>query len=262
MGVAPGIGTGLIDLDPILTGLHDGELTIIAARPSCGKTSLGLSILSHACGARRLPALFVSLEQHRQELCERLLACYAEINSQDIRKGTIQGLEIDRVLSAKASMSSWSLFIHDAPQNLQRIAAIARRLKRRHGLRMIVIDYLQLLEPENSKSPRQEQVASMSRRMKLLARELNIPVVCMAQLNREVEGRTDHKPRLADLRESGAIEQDADVVMFLHRPDYYAETDRPGQVDIHVAKNRNGPTGMATVYFRREFARFYNFARQ
>lgn len=260
-GGASGIPTGFIDLDELLSGLHDGELIIIAARPSVGKT------VTAGCLARNVvqqgfPVLFVSLEQSRHELVERLLCCEAKINSHHVRKGLLTQEEMDRIDVAYDRCVKHKLFINDTPGlTAMRIASEARRMKAKHGIRLVIIDYLQLIEPDNRKAPRQEQVAAVSRRLKLLAKELMVPVVALAQLNRGTEDRAGHRPRMADLRESGSQEADADVVMLLHRAELYEGGEsESGKMEIIVAKQRNGPIGDVTLTYVKEFMRLENYA--
>jgi replicative DNA helicase len=256
-----GIPSGFTDLDRLTAGLQNSELIIVAARPSVGKTAFALNLLRHIVVEERLPALFVSLEQARVELAERLLCCQARVDSHKLRKGHLNAEEIEKLFEAGDVLSQAKLFIDDTPgQGMLRIAANARRLKMRHGLRIVVIDYLQLIDPDDRKESRQEQVAAISRRLKFLARELQVPVVALAQVNRSSEDRQDHRPRLSDLRESGAIEQDADTVMMLHRPDYHEPGQQEGLVEIIVAKQRNGPTGDVTLAYVKQYMRFENFA--
>jgi replicative DNA helicase len=266
-----GISTGFVDLDQLTAGLQNSELIIIAARPSVGKTAFALNLARHVVVEERLPAFFVSLEQSRIELAERLLCCQSHVNSQSLRKGRVSSDDMEKLIDAGGLLSKAKLFIDDtAGQGMLRIAASARRLKLREHIKIVIIDYLQLIDPDNRRDPRQEQVAGISRRLKHLARELQLPVVALAQLNRGTEDRQGHKPRLSDLRESGSIEQDADTVMLLHRPDYYAggdqeftsEEPRPrmdqGVVEVIVAKQRNGPIGDFKLTFVKEYMRFEN----
>jgi replicative DNA helicase len=255
-----GIPSGFTDLDNLTAGMQNSELVILAARPSVGKTAFALNMLRHIVVEEGHPALFVSLEQARIELAERLLCCQALVNSHRLRKGTLDSSEQTKIIDAGAVLSQAKLFIDDTPgQNMLRIAANARRLKLRHGIRIVVIDYLQLIDPDSKKDSRQEQVSAISRRLKFLARELDVPVVALAQVNRSSEDRQDHRPRLSDLRESGAIEQDADTVMLLHRPDYHEPGQHEGMVEVIVGKQRNGPTGEVTLMYDKQFMRFHNF---
>jgi replicative DNA helicase len=256
-----GLSTGFVDLDNITAGLQNSELIIIAARPSVGKTSFALNIVRHIVLEEGDPVFFVSLEQSRIELAERLLCCQARVNSHHLRKGRLGSEDMQKIIEAGGALKPARLFIDDTPsQGMLRIAANARRLKLRQGIKAVVIDYLQLIEPDNRRDPRQEQVAQTSRRLKYLARELQIPVVALAQVNRAAEDRQDHKPRLADLRESGSIEQDADTVMILHRPELYEPGQHEGIIEVNIAKQRNGPTDQITLTFLKQFMRYENYA--
>jgi replicative DNA helicase len=255
-----GLPTGYLDLDETTAGLQNSELIIVAARPSVGKTSFALNIVRHIVVDHQIPALFVSLEQSRIELAERLLCCQARVDSHRLRKGHLSSEDMQQLFQAGEALSRAPLYIDDTPaQGMLRIAANARRLMRK-GLKAVVIDYLQLIEPDNRRDSRQEQVANISRRLKFLARELQIPVVALAQVNRSSEERQDHTPRLADLRESGSIEQDADTVLMLHRPEMHEPGQHEGVIEVIVAKQRNGPTGKVTLTFLKQFMRFENFA--
>jgi replicative DNA helicase len=256
-----GIPTGYLDLDNLTAGFQNNELIIIAARPSVGKTAFALNIARHVVVEENLPVLFVSLEQARIELAERLLCCQARVDSHRLRRGHLSSDDETKIMEAGGTLSESKLFIDDTPgQSMLRIAANARRLKKRHELRLVIIDYLQLIDPDDRRESRQEQVAGISRRLKFLARELKLPVVALAQVNRSSEDRTDHRPRLSDLRESGAIEQDADTVMMLHRPDYHEPGQNEGLVEVIVAKQRNGPTGEVSLMYVKQYMRFENFA--
>jgi replicative DNA helicase len=256
-----GISTGFVDLDQLTAGLQNSELIILAARPSIGKTAMALNIARHVIVEERLPVLFVSLEQTRIELAERLLSAQARVDSHKLRKGHLSGDDIGKLHSAGDVLRNAELYIDDSPsQGMLRIMANARRLKIRKGIRLVVIDYLQLIEPENRKDPRQEQVSQISRRLKHLARELEIPVMALAQVNRSSEDRQDHRPRLADLRESGAIEQDADTCLMLHRPGRYDGSLEDNIIEVIIAKQRNGPTGEVTLAYLKQFMRFENYA--
>jgi replicative DNA helicase len=257
-----GLPTGFVDLDEKTAGLQNSELIIIAARPSIGKTAFALGVARHLTVNEAMPILFVSLEQSRIELAERLMCCQARVDSHKLRAGHLSsGEDMPKLIEAGDTLRKAKLFIDDSPgQGMLRIAANARRLKLRHGIKAVFIDYLQLIEPDNRRDSRQEQVAGISRRLKHLARELHIPVVALAQLNRSLEDRQEHKPRLADLRESGAIEQDADTVMLLHRPEMYEPGEHAGMVEVIIGKQRNGPTGEIKLMFDKKFMRFENFA--
>jgi replicative DNA helicase len=264
-----GLETGLIDFDELTGGLHNSELVILAARPSMGKTALAINIAEHIAidspGGGK-PVLVVSLEMSSLELGDRLLCSRARVNSHRLRNGQLAAEDSRRLIQTAADVSRAPLYIDDSPsRNMTEIAATARRLKRTPGgLALIVIDYLQLIEPDNTRDPRQEQVARISRRLKGLARELSVPVLCLAQLNRQVEATRDNRPQLSHLRESGAIEQDADVVAFVHREEFYQsnEEDRErvkGQADLLIRKQRNGPIGDIKLTWLHEFTRFENY---
>jgi replicative DNA helicase len=263
-----GVETGFDDFDQLTGGLHKSELIVLAARPSMGKTALAMNMAEHAAMRTGVPVLFVSLEMSAIELGDRLLCSAAEVNGNRLRNGTISHDERRKLVNAAAEISHAPLFIDDSPsRTMTEIAATARRLKRRENLGLVVIDYLQLIDPDNPRDPRQEQVAKISRRLKGLARELSVPVLCLAQLNRQVESSHSNKPQLNHLRESGAIEQDADVVMFVHRDEYYQtnEEDRErvrGEADLLVRKQRNGPTGDVKLTWVHEFTRFRNFSHK
>lgn len=255
-----GLPTGFADLDELTAGLQRSELIIIAARPSVGKTAFSLSLVRNIIVNEKEPVFFVSLEQSRLELAERLLCSQARVDSHRLRKGTLNGEDMQKLIDAGNTLRAAKLFIDDVPsQGMLRIAANSRRLHRQHGIRLVVIDYLQLIEPDNRRDPRQEQVAQISRRLKFLARELEIPVIALAQVNRASEDRQDHRPRLSDLRESGSIEQDADTVLMLHRPDRYEPGQHESIIEIIVAKQRNGPTGEITLAYIKQHMRYEDF---
>ncbi|MFM7107979.1 MAG: replicative DNA helicase [Planctomycetaceae bacterium] len=263
-----GVETGFVDLDTLCGGLHNSELAILAARPSMGKTALAMNIAEHVAINLKLPVLFVSLEMNGIELADRLLCSAAQVNGHKLRNGTISQEDRRRLVEKSAEIGAAPLYIDDTPgRSLTEIAAVARRLKRKDGLALVVIDYLQLIEPDNPRDPRQEQVARIARRLKTMCRELNIPLLCLAQLNRQAEVSRDNKPRLHHLRESGAIEQDADVVMFVHREEYYQTTqeDRDrvkGDAEIIIAKQRNGPIGDVKLLWQHDYTRFVNLERR
>lgn len=263
---AGGVESGLDDFDEMTGGMHGSEMIILAARPSMGKTALAMNMVEHVAVECKQPVLFVSLEMAALELGDRLLCSRARVNGHRLRNGQISAEERQQLLKAAAEISQAPLYIDDSPsRTMTEIAAAARRLKRRDGLSLIAIDYLQLIEPDNSRDPRQEQVAKIARRIKGLARELNVPVLCLAQLNRQTEASKDNKPQLSNLRESGAIEQDADVVMFIHREEYYATNDEDrervrGEADLLIRKQRNGPVGDVKLTWLHDFTRFTNRA--
>jgi len=259
-----GVETGFTDLDTLCGGLHNSELIILAARPSMGKTAFAMNIAEHVSITAKQPVLFVSLEMACLELADRLLCSAAQVNGHRLRNGTISQEDRRRLVQKSAEIGTAPLYIDDTPgRTLTEIAAVARRLKRKQGLALVVIDYLQLIEPDNPRDPRQEQVARIARRLKMMSRELDIPVLCLAQLNRQAEASRDNRPRLNHLRESGAIEQDADVVMFVHREEYYQSSEEEkervkGQAEIIVAKQRNGPTDDVKLLWQQDYTRFVN----
>ena len=259
---ASGVDYGYQDLDSRTAGLHNSELVILAARPSMGKTALAMNVAENVALGQNIPTLFVSLEMSSLELADRLLCSVARVNGHRLRNATISQDDRLRLVEKSATLSQAPLFVDDAPsRTVTEIAAAARRIKRRHGqLGLIVIDYLQLIEPDNPKDARQEQVAKIARRLKGMAREMQVPVMCLAQLNRQTEVSKENIPRLSHLRESGAIEQDADVVLFVHREEYYHRGEDQqkyaGQAQIIIAKQRNGPVGEVNLLWHKEYTRF------
>ena len=257
-----GVDTYFTDYDAMSGGLHNGELIILAARPSMGKTAFAMNVAENVALRGNAPVLFVSLEMSGIELADRLLCSVARVNGHRLRNGTISQEDRKRLVDKAMEISSAPLYVDDAPsRTVSEVAAVARRIRQREGrIGLIVIDYLQLIEPDNAKDPRQEQVAKIARRLKGMAREIQVPVLCLAQLNRQAEEGKDHRPRLSHLRESGAIEQDADVVMFVHREEYYHRGDEAqqyaGQAEIIIAKQRNGPIGDVELIWEKEFTRF------
>lgn len=258
-----GVPSGFVDLDELTDGWQDSEMIIIAARPSMGKTAFALNLVEHATVACQMPVLFASLEMSELELAERLLCSFARVNSHFLRKGRLGSEDMQKLIHAGSELSAAPLYIDDTPgQTMLRIAATARRLKLRSGLRMVVIDYLQLIEADDKSVSRQEQISTISRRLKNLARELKVPVIALSQLNRGVEAREGHRPRMSDLRESGSIEQDADVVCLLHRDDAYDPQDNPNIAEVILAKQRNGPVGDVKLRFEKSFTRFQNLQQE
>ncbi len=260
------VETGFKDLDSLTGGLHASEFVVLAARPSMGKTAFAMNIAEHVVFTERKPVLFVSLEMTAIELVERLLCSISRVNGHRLRNGTISQDDRKRLVDKAGEICSAPLFIDDAPnRTVAEIAASARRIKRKEsGLGLIVVDYLQLIQPDRASDPRQEQVAGIARRLKFLARELKVPVLCLSQLNRQAEDARDHLPRLSHLRESGAIEQDADVVMFIHREEYFLRGEErsavEGEAQLIVAKQRNGPTDTLNLVWIKDFTRFESHA--
>lgn len=251
-----GLATGFHDLDELTAGLQPSELIVLAARPSVGKTTFALNLAERlAVGQGKSVGLF-SLEMSKQQLAQNLLCLHARLDAQRLRKGMLSQEERSELRLAAEVLYQAPIFVNDSPSlSPLSLRAKARRLKRQHDIQLVIIDYMQLMEPPPGEN-RQQQVAEISRSLKGLARELGVPVLAVSQLNRAPEAREDHRPRLADLRESGAIEQDADVVLLLHRDDAYDSDKNPGVVDLDIAKQRNGPTGKVRLTFRRECLRF------
>jgi len=263
-GQLNGLETGYRSLDQILQGLQRSSMTIVGARPATGKTAFALGILIHVGAVVNRPALFFSLEMSRQELAERILASTARIDSSKLRTGDLSEADWNRAHEAFGYLQSAKVFIDDNPAlTIMDVRARARRVKQQNGdLGVVIIDYLQLMSSRGRAENRQVEVSEMSRSLKILSRELECPIVALSQLSRKLEDRADKRPMMSDLRESGSLEQDADVVLFLFRPEIYGEVsnDIKSDAEIIVAKNRNGPTRTAHLTWRGEFARFDNVA--
>jgi replicative DNA helicase len=256
-----GIKTGFKDLDALTNGLHPGNMIVLAARPAVGKSTLGLDIARHASIHNGQASVIFSLEMSRSEITMRMLSAEARVGLNNIRSGSLSDDEWSRLAKRMGEISDAPLFIDDSPNlSLMEIRAKARRLKQRHNLKLIIIDYLQLMSSGKKVESRQQEVSEFSRNLKLLAKELEVPVIAISQLNRSPEQRADKKPMLSDLRESGSIEQDADMVILLHRDDLYEGSSRSGEADLIVAKHRNGPTRTITVAAQLHFARFADIA--
>ena len=257
-----GVPTGFIELDKLTNGLHPGQLVIVAARPALGKSTLGLDICRAASIKHGLASVIFSLEMSRNEIVMRLLSAEAQVPLHHMRAGTMSDADWTKLASRMGTVSEAPLFIDDSPNmTLMEIRAKCRRLKQRHDLRLVVVDYLQLMTSGKRVESRQQEVSEFSRSLKLLAKELEVPVIAISQLNRGAEQRTDKRPLLADLCESGSLEQDADVVVLLHREDAYErESPRAGEADFIVAKHRNGPTATVTVAFQGHYSRFVDMA--
>lgn len=261
-GELSGVPTGFADLDQLTQGLHPGQMIIIAARPAMGKSTLALDFCRSASIHHGIASAIFSLEMSKSEIAMRLLSAETGVFLSKMRSGDMTTNDWTAVSRKLSEVSTAPLFIDDSPNmSMMEIRAKCRRLKQQHNLGMIVIDYLQLMTSGKRVESRQQEVSEFSRQLKLLAKELEIPVIAVAQLNRGPEARTDKKPMIADLRESGSLEQDADVIMLLHRPDYYNEDERVGEADIIVAKHRNGQTRTIPVAFQGQMARFANMAR-
>jgi replicative DNA helicase len=262
-GASAGVPTGFADLDAVTNGLHPGQMIIIAARPGIGKSTLGLDLARSCSVTHGMASVIFSLEMSRTEIVMRLLSAEAKIRLGDMRSGRMSDDDWTRLARRMGEISEAPLFIDDSPNmTMMEIRAKARRLKQRNDLRLIVVDYMQLMTSGKKVESRQQEVSEFSRHLKLLAKELEVPVVTISQLNRGPEQRTDKKPMLADLRESGSLEQDADMVMLIHRPDAWERDDpRAGEADLILAKHRNGPTVTVTVAHQLHYSRFYDMAR-
>src|SRR5690349_17026209 len=258
-----GVPTGFIELDELTHGLHPGQMIVVAARPAVGKSTLGIDIARSASIKHGLATAVFSLEMSRTEITMRILSAEATIQLQDLRKGLKNQEQWTKLARIMGKISNAPLFIDDSPNmSLMEIRAKCRRLKQQHNLRLVVIDYLQLMSSGKKVESRQQEVSEFSRSLKLLAKELEVPVIAISQLNRGAETRTDKKPMLSDLRESGALEQDADMVILLNRPDAFERDDpRGGEADFILAKHRNGPTKTVTVAHQLHLSRFTNMAR-
>ena len=260
-----GVPTGYSDLDDLLLGLQPSTLVVLAARPAAGKTAFALGAAANVAIEARRPVIFFSMEMGTLELTKRLLAAEARVDARKLQTGQINEAEWTRLSHGVGRLAEAPLFIDDNPHcTVMEMRAKARRMKARHGdLGLIVVDYLQLMQPGKRSENRQVEVAEISRGLKILARELECPVVALSQLNRQLEYRADKRPMLADLRESGSLEQDADVVIFLYRDEIYnPESDQRGTAEVIVSKHRNGPTGMMRLAFLDHLTKFANMARE
>ncbi len=260
-----GVPSGFIDLDRLLGGMQKSNLIILAARPSMGKTSLALDIIRQAAVNEKRPVGVFSLEMSKDELVDRMLSAQSGVDLFKIRSGHLTDDDFSLIGEAMGALSEAPIYIDDASgANIMEVRAKARRLQTEHGISLLVIDYLQLMQGRSSNSDnRVQEVSEISRNLKILARELNVPVLALSQLSRGVENRPDKVPQLSDLRESGSIEQDADVVMFIYREDMYKGKDsrRPNVAEIHVRKHRNGPVGQVDLYWDGQHASFRNLDR-
>ena len=261
-----GLSTGFLELDDLTTGLQNGEMIVVAARPSMGKTALGLNLAEHMAVDERKPVVFFSMEMGKQQLVQRIICSRARVDSRKLRRGSLSEREIARVSQICGELEDAPLYIDDTPgMTPLELRAKARRLAIKEDLAAVFVDYLQLMYVPRAES-RQAEISEISRGLKGLARDLNVPVITLAQLNRGPEAREGHRPRMSDLRESGAIEQDADVVALLHRADYFMSeeqkknSDKIGVTEIIIAKQRNGPTGAASLHFDSTCTRFDNLA--
>ncbi len=257
-----GVPTGFTDFDALSNGLHPGQMIIIAARPAVGKSTLALDFARAAAIKHQLTTVFFSLEMGRNEIVMRLLSAEARVPLHTMRSGMMTDDDWARLARRMGEVAGAPLFIDDSPNlSMMEIRAKCRRLKQQHDLKLVIVDYLQLMSSTGRVESRQQEVSEMSRSLKLLAKELEVPVVALSQLNRGPEQRTDKKPQISDLRESGSIEQDADMVILLYREDVHEkESPRAGEADLIVAKHRNGPTATVTVAFQGHYSRFVDMA--
>jgi replicative DNA helicase len=258
-----GVPTGFRDIDVMTTGLQNGDLCIVAARPSMGKTSWVLNVAQNAAIEHKIPVAVFSLEMSKEQLVQRLLCAEGRVDSQRLRRGLLSADEYQRLAAAAGHLNTAPLWIDDSPAStVLEMRAKARRLKAETDVGLLVVDYMQLMSGHGRTESRVQEVSEISRGLKALARELEIPVVALSQLSRAPEQRTDRRPQLSDLRESGSIEQDADVVMFLYRPEYYFGTmdkdgnSLEGKAEMSIAKQRNGPTGTVQLFFHKAYTRF------
>ncbi len=259
-----GVPTGFIDLDEKLTGLHDSELILIAARPAMGKTAFALNIAQYAAMKAEVPCVVFSLEMSKEQLATRLIAMDSMVDSQAIRTGQLVDSDWDKLIDSTYRVGSTKMFIDDTPGiTIAELRSKCRKLKQTQDLGLIIIDYLQLMSGSGRAESRQQEISEISRSLKKLAKELKVPIIALSQLNRAVDSREDHKPVMSDLRESGAIEQDADVIMFIYRDDYYnKESTKPGIADIIVAKQRSGSTGPVELVWMGKYTKFANKERK
>ena len=263
-GSVTGIPTGFIDLDYKTSGMHPTDFILIAARPSMGKTAFVLNLVDYVAVRNHMPCMIFSLEMSKEQLVNRMLSMESNVDSQKLRIGSLTDADWDAVVEGIGIIGGSKLIIDDTPGiSITELRSKCRKMKLEYGLSMVIIDYLQLMSGSGkSGDNRQQEISEISRSLKALARELNAPVVALSQLSRACETRQDHRPMLSDLRESGAIEQDADVVMFLYRDDYYnKDTDKPNVAEVIIAKQRNGPIGTIELLWRPEYTKFVNMAR-
>lgn len=262
-GNVTGIATGFLDLDYRLSGLQPSDLILVAARPSMGKTAFVLNIAQYTAFHSNLPTAVFSLEMSKEQLVNRLFSLEARIDAQALRNGNMSDSDWEKLAEGAETIARSSLIIDDTPGiSIAELRSKCRKYKLEHGLKLIIIDYLQLMSGGGRSESRQQEISEISRSLKALARELNVPVVALSQLSRAVEQRPDHRPMLSDLRESGAIEQDADVVMFIYRDDYYnPDTEMKNIAEIIVAKQRNGPIGTEKLVWLPQYTKFANIER-
>ena len=259
-----GIPTGFIDFDQRTSGLQPSDLIVVAGRPSMGKSAFAMGIAEYAGIAEKVPIAFFSLEMSKEQLVQRFLCSHARVDAHKVRTGYLAPSDWPRLTAAAGKLSEANIFIDDSPSiSVMELRAKARRLKSHSNIQLLIVDYLQLMRGAGKVENRQQEISEISRSLKSLARELYIPVVAISQLSRAVEARTDHRPLLSDLRESGAIEQDADLVVLILREEYYNPTsDNQGTAEVIIAKQRNGPVGNFKLSFIKEYTRFENLAQR
>ena len=262
-GGITGMATGFVDFDKMTAGLQPSDLIILAARPSMGKTALALNISQHVALRDKKPLAFFSLEMSKEQLVQRLLCSEAKIDSQKLKSGELAQDDFDRLVRAADALSKCNIFIDETPGlTIMDLRGKARRFQREHGIQLVLVDYLQLMQGRSGSENRQQEISEISRSLKALAKELNLPLIALSQLSRSVESRQVKIPMLSDLRESGSLEQDADIVAFLYREDYYnAETSNENVTDLIIAKHRNGPVGKVQLYFEKKFTLFKNYGK-
>ena len=263
--IVTGVPTGFVDLDYKTSGFQPSDLILLAARPSMGKTAFVLNVLDYVAVRRNVPCMIFSLEMSKEQLVQRMIAMESNVNTQKLRTGNLTDAEWDSVVEAVGLIGSSNMVIDDTPGiSVTELRSKCRKMKLERGLDMVVVDYLQLMSGSGRTSDnRQQEISEISRSLKALAREIKAPVVALSQLSRACESRQDHRPMLSDLRESGAIEQDADVVMFLYRDAYYnKDTEDQDSAEVIIAKQRNGPIGTVNLLWKADITRFVNIARQ
>ncbi|MCD8364482.1 MAG: replicative DNA helicase [Clostridiales bacterium] len=262
-GTVTGIPTGFVDLDYRLSGLQKSDLILLAARPSMGKTALALNIAQYVAFHENMAVAVFSLEMSKEQLVNRLFSLESRVDAQQLRSGNLSDSDWEKLIEGAGTIGSSQLIIDDTPGiTVSEMRSKCRKYKLEHDLQLVIIDYLQLMSASRKTDSRQQEISDISRALKQLARELQVPVIALSQLSRQVEQRPDHRPMLSDLRESGAIEQDADVVMFIYRDDYYnKDSDNKGIAEIIIAKQRNGPIGTVNLVWLPQYTKFANLEK-
>lgn len=262
-GSVTGLASGFSDLDDITSGLHPSDLIIVAARPSMGKTSFALSMAQNIALNEKVPVALFSLEMSRHQLVQRLMCSEARVDAQSLRTGQLNEEDWPKLSAAVGRLADAPIFIDDTPNiTILELRAKARRLMAREKIGLVIVDYLQLMQGHKRADSRQQEISEISRALKILGRELNVPIIAVSQLSRAVEQRQDKRPMLSDLRESGAIEQDADLVMFIYRDEYYnKDSEDRGIAEVIISKHRNGPTGFVRLVFLEHYTKFANLAK-